>query len=306
MSKKFTIAIISLFFILSSLNYYEFRKFKKNNDRLFAEMQAEKDVYAQQLKSLIYKAIEETERSTWELWSFTKEDSAIPKRLRIAHGGGSFNGHNVSNSIDALNANKSKYELFELDLIFTSDKHLVCAHDWEWYPQKVFSKKLDKAPSYKEFLELVDGNYKFKNCTLESLIVWLDNNPHAKIVTDTKTDGISALSYIAEAYPYHINRFIPQIYKTAEYDEVVNMGYKDIILTVYSWGESDDRIVESTIGMKFFAVTVPNYRAPYLAKKMKQAGHRVYAHTINSQETFDLLKYYGVDEIYTDTLPPQL
>lgn len=316
-SNKMYYAMIVLIFTVVAgftINYIETRKIRKNNSRTLDEIQnnikydlnSNFESLKKEISSLIYKEIENTEYNSWRLWSYKKAEPDIPSNLRIAHGGGSYNGHNVSNSIDALNANKHKYELFELDLIFTSDKKLVCAHDWEWYPQKVFNKKLDGVPTYTEFMKLVAENNKFKNCTLASLIEWLDETPHARIVTDTKKDSTSAIAFIASQYPNHINRFIPQIYKTSEYDEVSKMGFKDIILTVYSWYEKDNQLVDSTYGKKLFAVTVPSQRAPYLAKKLKNAGHKVYAHTINSQETFDLLRTYGIDEIYTDTLAPQL
>lgn len=36
-----------------------------------------------------------------------------------------------TNSIDALNENAALYDLFEIDLAFTSDWELVCIHDWD-------------------------------------------------------------------------------------------------------------------------------------------------------------------------------
>lgn len=43
---------------------------------------------------------------------------------KIAHAGGGFNGETYTESLDALNFNKNRYSLFEIDFSFTSDNEL--------------------------------------------------------------------------------------------------------------------------------------------------------------------------------------
>lgn len=51
---------------------------------------------------------------------------------RIAHAGGEVDGQIYANSLESLNASYAKgYRYFEIDLSFTSDRQLVCIHDWE-------------------------------------------------------------------------------------------------------------------------------------------------------------------------------
>ena len=62
---------------------------------------------------------------------------------------------------------------------------------------------------------------------------WLHAHPGATIVTDVKDDNLRALKKIAADYPDLIDRVIPQIYAFEEYEPVWNMGYRNIILTLY-------------------------------------------------------------------------
>ena len=48
---------------------------------------------------------------------------------RIAHAGGQYQGQIYTNSINVLNENKDKFQLFEIDFHFTFDKKLVCIHN---------------------------------------------------------------------------------------------------------------------------------------------------------------------------------
>ncbi len=250
----------------------------------------------------IVKEVVASVKTNDRLWITPKEwqETRLSRADRVAHAGGGYNGVAYTNSIEALNANKNDFNLFEIDLALTSDGRIVCSHDWDYYPKQIFGFDLHGTPTYDEFVNLVENNDKFTNCTLESLIQWLDVTPHASIVTDIKENNIKALEYIATKFTKHLPRFIPQIYNMQEYDSVSELGFDRIILTIYAWGASEDEIVAQAKTRKLFAVTVPDYRAAYIGKRLKDTGQRVYAHTINSKETKDLMRWFGVDEIYTD------
>lgn len=87
---------------------------------------------------------------------------------RIAHAGGSYLGLRYTNSLEALNFNSSSYDYFELDFNFTSDDHLVCAHNW----QQITPKPKGTAPTLAEFIALKDSE-PFERCTIDSLAMWL-------------------------------------------------------------------------------------------------------------------------------------
>ena len=55
-----------------------------------------------------------------------------PDLPRIAHAGGQVNGATYTNSLEALEENyQAGFRAFEIDFSFTSDRQLVCLHDWE-------------------------------------------------------------------------------------------------------------------------------------------------------------------------------
>jgi len=294
-----SVIILSLASVMS-FEYLQSRKIRRDIDkrhydsiRRFEEVSSKLAVFREEM---ISGSRSLDQKNTRKLWTTDMAPPDIEPELRIAHAGGIFEGKTYTNSIDALEHNKSRFSLFEIDMIFTSDGRLVCAHDWSRFPSP---------PSYQEVLEFVAENYEFKSCTLDQLVDWLNENPDARIVTDTKEVNSTALAHIAEQYPDEIDRFIPQIYRMEDYEPVRGLGFDDVILTLYQWSGGDDAIVDAARGKDLFAVTIPAFRAPYLAMKFKNAGHRVYAHTINTEETFSLLRHFGVDEIYTDSLFPK-
>jgi glycerophosphoryl diester phosphodiesterase len=225
---------------------------------------------------------------------------------RIAHAGGGLAGMTYTDSLDALNFNLNKYQLFEIDFLFTSDNSLVCLHDWSHSTTKTFDKSFKKIPpSLHEFEEFVADNTKYKNCTLQSLISWLEKNPDKKIVTDVKDDNIRALKIIASNYPDFSKRFIPQIYQPEEYQAVREMGYRKIIWTLYRYPADSKNILEKAKKMDLYAITMPVDRVKNgLALELKKnLGVQSYVHTINSAEEYHSLKQLGIDEIYSDWLP---
>lgn len=224
---------------------------------------------------------------------------------RVAHaGGGGYKGKTYTNSIEALNFNRDKYTLFEIDFSWTSDNHLVCLHDWENSFKNSFGLEPSGKKTLVEFRDLVKKYSDVQKCDLESLTDWLLKNPGARIVTDVKESNIQALYKIAESYPRLKGRFIPQVYKPIEYYEARNLGYKDIIWTLYRYGGSSEDVLKNLKNMDLFALTMPKGRADQFLGRLafEKTGVLSYAHTINSQEDLEDLRRVGINEIYTDFL----
>lgn len=222
---------------------------------------------------------------------------------RVAHAGGGYKGLTYTNSIQALNANANKFELFEIDLTFTSDDKLVCIHDWDVSAELAFGRRFESPPALKQFNDLVSKSAQYKNCTLDTLVVWLRAHPDKRLVTDVKADNFRALEEMVKSYPEIKKKVIPQIYHPREYSEVKKMGFSDVILTLYRWDANMPYIVLRALFMDLFAVTIPIERA-YFARYFKKFGIPTYVHTINSIEGLDIMRIYGVTEIYTDWLEP--
>ncbi|MCK4911277.1 MAG: hypothetical protein KAR83_06530 [Thermodesulfovibrionales bacterium] len=244
------------------------------------------------------------------LYSGGKDPSAGGFRpLRIAHAGGAVEGVTYTNSFDALELNLQKgFRYFELDFNYTSDGQLVCIHDWERSFERTFGFKAVGIPTLKEFMRLVKRG-KYDNCTLERLVPWLEENPDAIIVTDVKVGNLQALKQMAEKVPGFGKRIIPQIYLPESYAVVKELGYEQVIWTLYRFNAPDRDVLRwvKVFQKGPFAITMPVKRAKTtLPGELARMGIPTYVHTINSKEDAEaLMNGYGVTEIYTDSLYPE-
>jgi len=135
------------------------------------------------------------------------------------------------------------------------------------------------------------------------LVDWIDAHPGARIVTDVKDDNLRALEKIAEEHPQVIDRIIPQIYAFEEYEPVWDMGYRNIILTLYVKNYADEPVLAFAQSHRLFGVTMWGKRAAgTLPKELGRMKIPVFAHTINSPEEQKTLEANGVSGFYTDFL----
>jgi len=228
---------------------------------------------------------------------------------RVAHAGGALNGQTYTNSIEALDTNlESGFEYFELDFMFTRDKHLACIHDWGDSLTKLCGGRMDRVPTLAEFCALAEENASFEPCTLAKLVQWMDRHPSASIVTDIKEDNVAGLRLIADTVPSYGKRIIPQIYAPENYSTVKKMGYGQVIWTLYQYRGSNDDVLR-WVGTfeQPFAVTMPLGRAVSgLPGKLAERHIPTYVHTINDvNDLYRLLGEYAVADIYTDVLAPE-
>lgn len=222
----------------------------------------------------------------------------------IAHAGGNIDTLTGTNSLEALNASYEKGFLFiELDFNWTTDNYLVLIHDWKESVNRLFSV-YPKDYSLSEFR-------KFKmiknltQMTLDDLVNWLDKHPGVFIITDIKQRNVNGLKLISRKYKNIRSQIIPQIYQFTEYNPVRNLGFDNIILTLYKKNYSDDILLEFVKRYPVSAVTMPIAKAKTnLPSKLKRMNIFVYTHTVNQQELVDRLKANGVDGFYTDLLKP--
>ena len=210
---------------------------------------------------------------------------------RIAHSGGGFENQTYTNSIEALEANKKNFLLFELDFFVTEDNKVVCEHDGN-----------ENLKSFEKFEKYINKNELYKQCTYLSLHKWLKDNPEKIIVTDFKNRNIDGLNFLSKNFEDYKFRFIPQIYHPNEYQKVKKLGFKNIIWTLYRYGNSNEAVILFANKMKLFAVAMPPPRARSgLAILLKEKNIKTYVHTINSiREYYKYYKVYKVDQIYTD------
>jgi glycerophosphoryl diester phosphodiesterase len=228
--------------------------------------------------------------------------------FRIAHAGGGLGKMTYTNSYQALNSSlENGFIYFEIDFTFTSDNQLVCLHDWGANFKRVFGFETKRRLALEEFETLAEENTKFTNCTLDGLAVWMKKNPAAHIVTDVKGDNLKALKQIHDLLPNWKNRVIPQIYDPRNFAAVQNMGFQQIIWTLYRYPGNGFNVIQWIEKWEAaVAVTMPKERAASaLPRALHARGIPTYVHTVNKREERDkFITKFGVTEIYTDHLIP--
>ena len=228
----------------------------------------------------------------------------------VVHAGGQAGYETGTNSLEAINSSfDCGYRYIEMDLNFTSDGRLVCVHDWDTDYFKM-GKPAGVALSLEEFKnEKILG--KFTPMTVEELAKWLYERPDTYVITDIKENNIAGLKYIAENCAYIKERIMPQIYSEGEYAAIKDMGYTNIIYTLYKLSYSDkmntDKIAGFAKSHELAAIVFSSELASdSYVKKLKACQTKLMTHTVNSRTEAERLKNMGIDGIYSDYLKENL
>ena len=235
---------------------------------------------------------------------------------RIVHAAGEMWGFDAdgvwrsffgSNSVEAIEECARIFGesggLIELDFNFTSDGELVCIHDWS--PEYIEDTEMGVALSYDEFMSS-EIFWNYTPADLSYVASFLAEHPEIYIVTDIKTDNVEGARRIAEICPDLLHRFIIQIYSSDEYAPVCELGFDNVIYTLYMlpWHEKVD-----TKALSDFAKEHPLVGFTFPAELcdvegfldgMLTCGVPLYVHTINDAD--EAKKYYdlGISGVYTD------
>lgn len=204
----------------------------------------------------------------------------------IAEAGGEVNGIKSTNSKDALNQNYKKgFRIFELDIIETSDGHLVAAHDWDmWARFTDYTGTLP--PTHAQFVtQKIYGDYS--TLDMEGINTWFEQHPDASLVTDKVTDPIS----FADAF-IDKDRLIMQLYSVMAIEKASEHGIHTMITQEALLELKDDKInflkVNNVVYVGLSRKIIKSQKK--LILQLKDEGIKVYVYNVN----YDL----GKDEAY--------
>jgi len=223
----------------------------------------------------------------------------------IAHAGGIGNHRTYTNSLEALDNSVARgFTAIEIDLSWTSDQHLVLMHDWDREFERLFDRSPDRL-TLSEFRSTPSA-HGLSHLSLEDLESWLLENPEVLVITDIKERNTEGLRLIAEKYPEHRHRIVPQIYHPESYLDVRELGYDNVILSLYRSDLLDRQVIDFAIANPLVGVTMPVRRAMEgtLPAELTANGARVFVHTVNDYPTANRLRTEGVYGVYTDWLSP--
>lgn len=225
----------------------------------------------------------------------------------IAHGGAAVDGYCTSNSAEAvMNAADHGYSLVELDFNMTSDDHVVLVHDWDATTTYYFQQHLSGPITLEDFTGRLSYG-RFHTMSIDNLIAILAKSDTFRVVTDAKEANIRVLTQIAELYPDYIDRFVPQIYDYEEYETVKNLGYQDIILTLYRMpAPKVDEIQKFYEEKGLFGITIVDEDyIEKIAQKLAKRGVKIYRHPVSNFERYQELLEKGYYGIYTSSILPR-
>ena len=131
-------------------------------------------------------------------------------------------------------------------------------------------------------------------------------NPNPSMVKNFQTINYEGTNgWQVDYFLSDANRFIPQIYFENEYIKVKELGFNNVIFTLYRIADySNDQIFKIIKKMDLYAITMdPARLRSGIVKKIDKNDFFVYVHTVNSLIRFIQYKlFFGADEIYTDNL----
>lgn len=161
--------------------------------------------------------------------SYEKEcDSVVfEKQNYIAHAGGQIDGHNYTNSKEAIeNSIKKGIKHIELDLRLTSDSILVATHAWEEFNQMVNNADTNHVPTLNEFkASKLYG--KYTPVSYQDIDSILAANPDIILVTDKTSDPAIIDKYLGKFK----NRMMVECFSLSDYFYYMDNGY---LLSMYA------------------------------------------------------------------------
>lgn len=225
---------------------------------------------------------------------------------RIAHAGGGLGDQTYTNSLEALAANADSFDLIEIDLSWTADSQLVCLHDWDAPFLAVDGVAAADPLPQADVLSRAATSAGFTPCTLETLTGWMRDHPKVRIVLDLKSGALEAYDWIARTYPDLRPRFVPQIYQPDEYRPVRDMGFPDLIWSLYQYEGDAAAVLKALTRMDLLGLAMPPERLEAgLARQARDAtGVLAWVHTLNTEADLAAAIEAGATEIFTDVLKP--
>jgi len=138
----------------------------------------------------------------------------------IAHAGGSIDGINYTNCLEALNLSYSKScRLFELDIVLTTDGKIVAKHDPPGTTEAEFMS------------QLIEGKYTPMN--MESINEWFHKHSDAILVTDKINDP----QRIYDEFLFR-DRVIMELFTWEAVDKAIELGIKPMVSENLIFGKS--------------------------------------------------------------------
>ena len=240
--------------------------------------------------------------------SLGPHEFSFPEKTFIAHALGGIEGHNYTNSAEALERSLARgARFFEVDLSFTADGDLVCFHTKHEKHLGIETPITELSTA--EFLShRYDGAFTLMD--LETLLQRLAPMPDTYLVTDCKHDFNACMEEVLltakSVDPHLVGRIIPQFYAVDQWLDVAKMEdvhgpFATVIFTLYRTEITDDNVVEVASGRSVPVITMSKKRfSQTLVSRLAAEGIDSMIHTVNKPD--EIIRYVekGARGVYSD------
>lgn len=231
--------------------------------------------------------------------------SAQAGDILIAHAGGAIDGHNYTNSREAVRASiRSGFKFIELDLLLTSDRQIVAGHDWQAFDVLLGVNDAEPLSLAEVKKWRILGKYTPLNA--EGINTIFLERPDLYLATDKLDD----FDRINEQLAIPRDRLLVEVFSYKEYARALRRGIKYPLLCI--WDE--EKLTDLKYDLLFMLgrirmITIPAEVIPGAEKELSEllkSGVRIFAFSSNDIEF--MRKYLGkcVTGFYTDTISPPL
>ncbi len=217
------------------------------------------------------------------------------KKFLIAHAAGAIDDKTYTNSLEALDkAINNHFKFIELDLVETTDGHILAAHDWPSFHAITGHRHQQEPISLSEAKQRkIFG--KYTPIFDEDILSVFENNPELILVTDKMNNFDLLERYFSPLK----NRMIVEVFSIDKYNEAYKRGFP---YPAFCVKKNIDRLNEAL--KNNVSIITFDMRAEHsFFEKIKQSGLISLGYTSNQLKFVQENTF--INGIYTDRLVPQ-
>lgn len=237
-----------------------------------------------------------------------KGDEWFTKYHFIAHNGGIIQGRTGSDSLEAWELSYNRgVRIFDADLSFTSDNHLVLRHSWRDDLEQDYFPGQPTLEQFKGSLIFM----KYHPMTAKDMITFMASHSDLYVAGDSKYDPAEIFSALAETARKMnaeevLSRVIVSLYRADDVNKVKAVyPYENFALRQYGFAHNWYKLAEFCLKNNVHAVNIFNFvidNDPEGVKILTSKGIRVYAAVVNSLKKLQGYKDLGVSGAVSDYL----
>ena len=229
----------------------------------------------------------------------------LQSQKTVVHACGKYNDYTYTNSYEALvNCYEEGNRVCEIDFNLTRDNRLVLGHEGG---SDAWMVGLDTTDVLTE-AQFLDQKYlgELTTMSLDDLADFMRSHEDFYVVTDIKgqnLNNVEGCAIIAAECPDLLDRFIIQIYHISEYGQVRNLGFMNIIFTLYATGETErttDVLLQNLNDCDLLGFTFwDSWAQDSFVGPIAPSGTLMFVHTVNGEEQIRSFVDRGL-YVYTD------